>query len=86
MDTPEKAVGSIIQFFEKLITDFSWRRLGFVFGFLAFVGVALFIYESYTHSFTLARLNREVELLEKVMALEPVPARRSPWRLTKETR
>lgn len=48
MGTTEKTVSSLVQFFEKLITDFSWRRLAFVAGFLGLVGTAFFIFEVYT--------------------------------------
>lgn len=74
MDSPERTVGSFVQFFERLITDFSWRRLGFVAGFLALIGISLIIFELYTQSFKLARLDREAALLERMVALDEMSA------------
>lgn len=66
----EKTVTSVVDFFERLITDFSWRRLTFVTGLLLTVGISFFAYEFYTQSFRLARLDRETALLERVLALQ----------------
>ncbi len=70
MESADKAVGSFIQFFEKLITDFTWRRFAFVAGFIILIGLIFFVYEFYTRSFMLARLDRETALLEKIITLE----------------
>jgi hypothetical protein len=66
----EKNVGSFVDFFERLITDFSWRRLGLIAAFLVMVGAGLAVYELYTQSFKLQRLDREAALIERVLALD----------------
>ena len=66
----EKTVSSVVDFFERLITDFSWRRLTLVAGLLITVGVFFFTYELYTQSFRLTRLDRETALLERVLTLQ----------------
>jgi hypothetical protein len=70
MESTDKTVGSVVQFFEKLITDFSWRRLGFVAGLIVLVGSTLVVYEYYTQTLKLNRLNQETALLERVAALD----------------
>jgi hypothetical protein len=70
MEPPDKTVYSIVQFFEKLITDFSWPRLSFVVAFLVIVVGGFFVYEKYTGSFELTRLDREAAILERVLALQ----------------
>ena len=59
----------IVEFFEKLITDFSWRRLGLVVAVLVVLLLGLSVYESYTAQFRLGRLEREVALLERLTKL-----------------
>lgn len=56
MEPTEKTVYSIVQFFEKLITDFSWPRLSFFAVFLAIVVRAFVVYEKYTGSSSLPGL------------------------------
>ena len=70
MESADKAVGSFIQFFERLITDFTWRRFGFVAGFVILIGLIFVVYEFYTRSFMLARLDHETMLLTKIVTLE----------------
>ncbi len=70
LESTDKAVGSLIQFFEKLITDFTWRRFGFVAGFVIIIGMIFVVYEFYTRSFMLARLDHETMLLTKIITLE----------------
>lgn len=69
----------IVAFFERLISDFSWRRLLFV---LTLVGVTiagLWMYETYTASFRLARMEKEISLLERLAALsERAPISKDP--------
>lgn len=56
----------IIGFFDKLIDQFTWRRLVFLAVLLAAGCSALWAYETYTQSFKLARIEKQVELLEKL--------------------
>jgi hypothetical protein len=44
----------IFAFFEKLISDFSWRRLAFVLLFCGAILGGLWMYEGYTGTFRLA--------------------------------
>lgn len=67
MDT---MVGSVVQFFEKLITDFSWRRLGLLAGMVVLTGSALALFEWYTQTLHTSRLDREAALIERVIALD----------------
>jgi len=59
----------VFAFFEKLISDFSWRRLAFVMVFSGVILGGLWIYEGYTGAFRLGRIDREVALLERLTAL-----------------
>ena len=56
----------IVQFFEKLVTEFTWRRLLFVISlvFLAIVGVTFF--ERYTGHFRFSRIERATGLLAQL--------------------
>ncbi|HBN22658.1 MAG TPA: hypothetical protein DD412_05415 [Holosporales bacterium] len=55
----------VFEFFEKLIEQFTWKRLVFIFGLLTLFGFCLIIYESYTGHFKLNRMRSTVELLQK---------------------
>ena len=55
---------------EKIITDFSWRRIGVIFGALLVVGFILFIYESYTQTFSLEKIDKQISLLERLYIIE----------------
>jgi hypothetical protein len=59
----------IFAFFEKLISDFSWRRLAFVLLFCGAILGGLWMYEGYTGTFRLGRVDRELALLERLTAL-----------------
>src|SRR5712691_11680724 len=59
----------IVAFFERLISDFSWRRLLLVLSLLSITIFGLWVYESYTGSFQLARIDKEIALLERLAAL-----------------
>ncbi|OFV97203.1 MAG: hypothetical protein A3H94_01935 [Acidobacteria bacterium RIFCSPLOWO2_02_FULL_60_20] len=59
----------IVEFFEKLITDFSWKRLWFVLTILVALLLGFWVYESYTAQFRLARIEKEVALLERLSKL-----------------
>ncbi|WP_205343129.1 hypothetical protein [Denitrificimonas caeni] len=59
----------IIGFFEKLIDDFSWRRLLLLVVILSLMASFAWMYESYTDSFQLKRMEKQVELLEKLVNL-----------------
>ena len=63
----------IVGFFDKLIDQFTWRRLVFLGILLAAVTAGLWAFEAYTQSFKLARIDRQVALLEKLAALNSRP-------------
>jgi hypothetical protein len=67
----------IVAFFDKLIENFSWKRLSFLLVLLALAVVALWAYESYTSAFKLARIERQIALLEKLGDLSAQPAMKS---------
>ena len=56
----------VVQFFDKLIENFSWRRLSFVLVLILLTLVSLWAYEGYTASFRLGRIERQVALLERL--------------------
>jgi hypothetical protein len=56
----------IVSFFDKLIENFSWRRLSFVVVLLLLTLLSLWLYESYTSSFLLQKIERQVALLERL--------------------
>lgn len=60
----------IVTFFDKLIENFSWRRLIFLLVLLGLSGGAAWIYETYTQQFRLARIEKQISLVEKLAALE----------------
>ena len=61
---------AFFQFFEKLVTQFTWRCLGLVMSLLLVVFVGFVIYESYTGAFRLGRMERTVRILEALAELE----------------
>lgn len=56
----------IVGFFDKLIDQFTWRRLVFLTVVLVVAGFGLSAFEIYTQSFKLARIEKQVALLEKL--------------------
>lgn len=63
----------IIGFFDKLIDQFTWRRLVFLATVLAASTAGVWAYETYTQSFKLARVERQVALLEKLATVSALP-------------
>ena len=61
---------ALFQFFEKLVTQFSWRRLGMALTLLAIIFVGFTVYESYTAAFRLGRIERTARVLEALVRLE----------------
>ena len=56
----------VVTFFDKLIENFSWRRLSFVLILLFLVLVSLGAYESYTSTLRLGKIERQIALLERL--------------------
>jgi len=54
----------------EIVRDFSWRRISSLFLLLLFILAGLAIFESYTDSFRLGRIERAVGILERIEALE----------------
>lgn len=67
----------IVSFFDKLIENFSWRRLLFLLAVLVVGLLALWAYESYTSTFRLARIEKQAVLLERVATVAGLPSVRS---------
>jgi len=67
----------IIDFFEKLIEQFSWRRLIFTGFFLLFAILCIVVFESYTGKFRLQRIDRVITLVEHANRLGPLLDTRS---------
>jgi uncharacterized membrane protein len=59
----------LFSFFERLVSDFSWRRLLLVASLLALVLGALYVFETQSGYFTLQRIDREIALLERLSNL-----------------
>lgn len=70
----DKTTTTIVSFFEKLITEFSWRRLLFVVVFAALMFLCFVAYEYYTRSFKLTRLDRQAGLIERAIELDTLAA------------
>lgn len=67
----------IAAFFEKLIENFSWRRLSFLIALLALSILAIAIYEAYTSKLKLSRLEKQVSLVEKLATVSSASGTRS---------
>lgn len=59
----------IVEYFEKLIDQFSWRRLFVLFSVLGFILCCLIVFESYTGYFRLSTLEKTVNVIEKINSL-----------------
>jgi hypothetical protein len=59
----------IVGFFDKLIDQFTWRRLVFLAVLVAVSSSCLWLFEAYTQSFKLGRIERQVALLEKLASV-----------------
>ena len=57
------------QFVEKIITDFSWKRILIYLFFVASVMGAIVGYETYTRNFELTRLEKTTNLLKSIESL-----------------
>ncbi|HCU84861.1 hypothetical protein [Methylophilus sp. UBA6697] len=60
-------MNSIVEFFEKLVTNFSWSRLTLTFVILVLLASSLFGYEAYTQHFALGRLNEQVKIFDQLV-------------------
>lgn len=67
-------MNKLIEAIERLITDFSGRRLAIWVGVIGLVLAVAIGYEHYTDHFKLARINDQVELLEKLQELQQDPS------------
>jgi len=63
----------IVTFFDKLIDQFTWRRLIFLAVLLSIAGGSVWVYEDYSQQFKLARIERQIALLEKLLAISSKP-------------
>lgn len=71
----------IFDFFDKLIDNFTWRRL-IVVGLVFYIAIICFVkYENYTQAFFLAKTQKQVLLLDKLSKLSEVPVIKSDKKL-----
>jgi hypothetical protein len=63
----------IVAFFDKLIDQFTWRRLVFLAALLVAICLGLWAFEGYTQTFKLARIERQVALLDKLAIASAKP-------------
>lgn len=75
-------IDAIIQFFERLITQFSWRRLLFVLTILFIFISALVAYETYTSHFRFNKIDQETKLLNQLTELSKKIKEQNGERLT----
>lgn len=62
-------MNSLIDFFERLLTNFTWSRLTFTFVLLFLLISAIFAYEAYTQHFALERLDKQVKIFDQLVTL-----------------
>jgi hypothetical protein len=63
----------IVGFFDKLIDQFTWRRLVFLAVLIAVSSGGLWVFEAYTQSFKLGRIERQIAILEKLALVSGRP-------------
>lgn len=62
-------INSLIDYFERLLTNFTWSRLTFTFVLLFILISAIFAYEAYTQHFALERLDKQVKIFDQLVTL-----------------
>lgn len=62
-------MNSLIDFFERLLTNFTWSRLTFTFVLQFLLISAIFAYEAYTQHFALQRLDKQVKIFDQLVTL-----------------
>lgn len=60
---------NVFSFFEKLLLNFTWTRFTFVVSAVLLLLASLAVFEFYTGHFRLARIEREIRILEQVVDL-----------------
>jgi hypothetical protein len=63
----------VFGFLDRLATQFTWRRLVILLLVFSMVFLAFWIWESYTATFRLVRMERELRLVEEIVALAGDP-------------
>ena len=66
-------MNEFFRFFGDFVKDFSWRRVGIVVVIVLLIFAALVIYEAYTNTFRLRRLERATHILENLVELDQSP-------------
>lgn len=59
----------VFQFFEKMVSDFSWKRLALVITVLGVIFGVAYVYETQTGHFELQKTGKEIALLTDLIAL-----------------
>jgi hypothetical protein len=62
---------SVFEFFDKLVDDFSWRRLIFVVVVIVSTVILAIGYESYTSHFQISKMKEVVSLIKEISSLPP---------------
>jgi hypothetical protein len=68
---------AVFQSFEKLISEFSWRRLVFLVILLLMVATAIWLWESNTGQMRLTRIERTISILNSIKDLQEHPVMKS---------
>ncbi len=61
----------VFDFFNKLIDEFSWKRLAFVFIVFILIIASFYIYEKYTSHFALSKAEKTIQLVQEIAKLPP---------------
>lgn len=61
----------LLEFLNKLVDDFSWRRLSLILSCLAIFVIALIVYEAYTGAFFLSKAEKTIHLIKELSSLPP---------------
>lgn len=59
----------VVTFFDKLVDQFTWRRLVFLAVLITIAASSIWGYEQYTQQFKLSRIEKQISLLEKLSAV-----------------
>lgn len=62
-------MNSLVEFFERLVTNFTWSRLTLTFAVLLLLVGSLFGYEAYTQHFALGRLSEQVRIFDQLVTV-----------------
>ena len=61
----------LIEFLNRLVDDFSWKRLSLILSCLALIVISIITYEFYTNYFFLAKTEKTINLIKELSSLPP---------------